>query len=130
MTIVISPHGPVLSSERNRLVSPVIFPSFPRYNNAGVNSKVMNISPFKRGDYVRVKRDNFQKERFDPTTSPLRFDEIGIVTEVSASGGDKRRRYLKVNGKPHLYHFSMFEAATPKTAARVRLRLLKTFKWR
>lgn len=80
----------------------------------------MNISPFKCGDYVQVRPDFYLKERFDKNASPLKCGEIGIVTAVSSSG-DKRPRYIQVNGRPPLYHFSLFEEAKPTTARRVYL---------
>jgi hypothetical protein len=81
----------------------------------------MGISPFKCGDYVQVRPDFYSKERFDINASPLRPGEIGIVTAVSASG-DRRPRYIQVNGKPPLYHFSMFEEARPTLARKVYLK--------
>jgi len=82
----------------------------------------MGITPFKCGDYVKVRRNLFLKEPFDKNASPLRRDEIGVVTAVSASG-DKRLRYIRVNGKPPLYHYTMFEGANPTVMRKAYLRV-------
>ncbi|MGA8541730.1 MAG: hypothetical protein WB566_19660 [Terriglobales bacterium] len=71
---------------------------------------------------MKVTRDLFLKEPFDKNASPLKRDEIGVVTAVSASG-DKRLRYIKVNGKPPLFHYTMFEAANPTVMRKAYLRI-------
>ena len=81
----------------------------------------MNISPFKCGDYVRVRPEFFLKEQFDIKASPLKRSEIGVVTAVAGSG-DKRPRYIRVNGKQPLYHFSLFEEAKPTLVRKVYLK--------
>ena len=82
----------------------------------------MSISPFKCGDYVKVRRDLFVKEPLAKNASPLSQDEIGLVTGVSASG-EKRLRYIKVNGKRPLYHYTMFEYANPTVIRKAYLRV-------
>lgn len=89
----------------------------------------MGISPFKRGDYVRVKPEYFSKELFDHTTGPLKLNEIGLVTGVSTSG-DSRPRYVQLNGKPPLYHYSLFEETTPWLLGKVYFRTRYILKWR
>jgi hypothetical protein len=98
--------------------------------SADLNYNTMNISPFRRGDYITVRHEYFEKEGFDPATSPLRMDEVGIVTRVSTSGGDKRPRFIEVNGAPPLYHFSMFEATSAPLLQKLRLRLKQVFSLR
>ena len=89
----------------------------------------MGISPFKRGDFVRVKPEFFERDQFDRALSPLSHNEVGIVTAVSAQG-DKRPRYLKLNGKSTLYHYSMFEGASPTRVKRLTLSLSCYLIWR
>lgn len=72
----------------------------------------MNISPFNRGDYVRLKPSYFELPAFDPASAPLLHGEIGIVT-ATRSHGDRRPRYVQVNGRGPLLHHSMFEPAKP-----------------
>lgn len=72
----------------------------------------MNVSPYKPGAYVRIKDALFLKEDFDARTSPLAQGEIGIISAVAASG-DRRPRYVQVNGKAGFHHFSLFEDARP-----------------
>jgi hypothetical protein len=90
----------------------------------------MNVSQFKRGDFVRVKRNYFQKKSFNVAASPLGIDEVGVVTGVSTGGNDKRPRYVQVNGKAPLYHHSMFEAARPSVLDGLRLRVVNALRWR
>jgi hypothetical protein len=82
----------------------------------------MGISSFKCGDYVKIRRDLFLKEPFDKNITPLKRDEIGIVTAVSISG-DKRLRYIKVNGRSPLYHYTLFEAANPTAPRKAYLKI-------
>jgi hypothetical protein len=82
----------------------------------------MGISPFICGDDVRIRRELFLKEPFDKHSTPLKRDEIGVVTAVSASG-DKRLRYIKVNGRSPLYHYTLFEPANPTSSRKAYLKI-------
>ena len=83
----------------------------------------VNISPFHVGDFVRIKADYFRLPDFDPKSSPLREGQIGIVTS-RAGWGDRRPRYVRINGKSPLFHHNMFEPATPPFARRFYLSMV------
>jgi hypothetical protein len=80
----------------------------------------MNLSPFKRGDYVRLRNPPIEDADSHLSTHPLNKGEIGIVTAIRHSG-DRRPRYVQVNGIPVSMHFTMLEKAEPSVGTKVYL---------